>query len=86
MRSQPIDITNLGASPDSKQTRSLALPECPVCKEQLYCSVIRHEGRDVHCYCVGLETPVDTRPFPGMEKLYKTCALPPAGLATEEAA
>jgi hypothetical protein len=81
VRTPPIDVTNLGASPDSRQMRSLALPECPVCKEQLYTSVIRHEGRDVHCYCVGLETPIDTRPFPNMEKLYKTCALPPGWAA-----
>jgi hypothetical protein len=81
MTSQPVDITNLGASPDSRQTRSQALPACAVCSEQLYCDVIQYEGKLVHGYCVGLETPVDTRPFPRMEKLYKTCALPP-GWAT----
>jgi hypothetical protein len=86
VRSQPVDITNLGASPDSRQMRSKALPACAVCSEQLYCDVIRHEGRLVHCYCVGLEMPVDDRPFPRMEKLYKTCALPPGGLVTKAAA
>jgi hypothetical protein len=86
VRSQPVEIDITKRSPDSKQTRSQALPECPICKEQLYCDVIQYEGKLVHGYCVGLETPVDTRPFPGMEKLYKTCALPPGGLVTERVA